>query len=112
MELDDKMIAHDDIQGWHLDKRISVAHIFTTLSFIVALGSVMWAIETRVTRVENRVTTHELIVDVELTNLKSAELIEQRLQTQRFSEIKLQLNRLEDKVDRQAEIQQQRGIKQ
>lgn len=109
MVKDDEMLAHNTEQGWHLDKRIGVAHILTTVSLLIGLGSVLWALETRVTAVEHEVQTHTQVMDIEISNIKAERLREQRLQTSRFSEIKLQLNRIEDKVDRHGENAQQHG---
>lgn len=101
------MIKHDPdkrlTQGWHLDKRISLAHIFTTISLVIALGSVMWAIETRVTLVEQRVSTHEVTTTIELNNIKEADRNAAMLQTERYEGISTQLRRIEDKVDRHSE---------
>ena len=97
------MIAHNAEQGWHLDKRIGVAHILTTFSLLVGLGSVLWALETRVTAVEHEVITNREVMNIEIDNIKDERLHEQRLQTERFGEIKIQLNRIENKVDRHAE---------
>jgi len=101
------VIKHDAdkpiTQGWHLDKRISLAHIFTTVSFIIAIGAIMWAIEARVTKVEQAVITHTIVTDIQVANLKEDAVHEQRLATERFGEIKQQLIRIENKVDRHAE---------
>jgi hypothetical protein len=68
------MIAHDDkkgpLQGWHLDKRITVSHLFTTLAFALAIGGVQYAQDVRLTNVENDVQAHEVIVAMEIANTK------------------------------------------
>ena len=103
MVTDDEMIAHNAEQGRHLDKRIGVAHILTTVSLLVGLGSVLWALETRVTAVEHEVITNREVMNIEIANIKDERLHEQRLQTERFGEIKVQLMRIENKVDRHSE---------
>ena len=100
---EDKMIAHDKVHGWHLDKRIGLAHILTTVSFVIGLGSVIWAIENRVTEVESRVSSHEVIAEVRLNHLSEENDRYGELAEQRFTEIKRQLNRIEDKADRHTE---------
>jgi hypothetical protein len=67
---EESMIRHDK-EGWHLDKRISLAHIFATLSFAVALASVIWALESRVTVVEQTQVTHKAVVAVEMTGVQA-----------------------------------------
>ena len=96
------VIARDD-QGWHLDKRIGVAHILTTVSLLIGLGSVMWALETRVTQVEQRVETHESVVEVEIRaiNDRDRELLE--MNNRHYQEILRRLERIEDGVDRHIE---------
>ena len=96
------VIARDD-QGWHLDKRIGVAHILTTVSLLIGLGSVMWALETRVTQVEQRVETHEIVMEVEIEaiNARDRELLE--MNNRHYQEILRRLERIEDGVDRHVE---------
>jgi hypothetical protein len=69
-----QMLAHDDtkgpLQGWHLDKRITVSHLFTTLAFAVAIGGVLYAQDTRLTSVEHDVETHETVVTLKFENTK------------------------------------------
>lgn len=96
------MIARDE-QGWHLDKRISVAHILATLSMTAALGSVLWALETRVTQVENRVITHENVVDIEIDNIKAQDRELMQMNNRHYAEILRRLERIEDGVDRHIE---------
>jgi hypothetical protein len=105
-EVDEKMIAHDDIQGWHLDKRIGVAHILTTFSLVVALGSIMWALETRVTQVENRVEKHEVVMEVELKSIKDQDREMMRVTNQHYLEILRRLERIEERDYRQSESKQ------
>ena len=102
------VIARDD-QGWHLDKRIGLAHILTTVSLLIGLGSVLWAVETRVTRVEQRVTTHETVVDVEIKAIKARDRELLELNNRHYLEILRRLERIEDGVDRHIENTQSHG---
>ena len=103
MVKDDKMIAHDEIQGWHLDKRIGVAHILTTVSLLVGLGSVIWALENRVTKVEQRVVTHEATTEVEINTIKERDRQLLTEMNRHYMEIKQSLVRIEDKIERHTE---------
>ena len=64
-----EMLRHDPeanvTTGWHLDKRISVAHILATLSMTAALGSVLWSLETRVTMTELNLERNSEVNQVE-----------------------------------------------
>ena len=102
------VIARDD-QGWHLDKRIGLAHILTTVSLLIGLGSVLWAVETRVTRVEQRVTTHETVVEVEIEAIKARDRELLELNNRHYLEILRRLERIEDGVDRHIENTQSHG---
>jgi len=103
MVKDDRMLAHDDIKGWHLDKRIGVAHLLTTASFLFGFGAIMWALENRVTKVEQRVVTHEATTEVEINTIKERDrqlLIDMN---RHYVEIKQSLIRIEDKIERHTE---------
>jgi hypothetical protein len=92
---DMSMIAHDDkkgpLQGWHLDKRITVSHLFTTLAFALAIGGVLYAQDIRITNVENDVENHSVVVAMEIANTQS--------------EFQLQMNAVKE-MDRQMMLQQ------
>ena len=106
--MDNDVIVRDD-QGWHLDKRIGVAHILTTVSLLIGLGSVMWALETRVTQVEQRVTSHETVVDVELKAIKARDRELMEANNRHYLEILRRLERIEDGVDRHIESTAKHG---
>jgi len=61
----DKMIVHDGqaglLHGWHLDKRVSVSHMFATLGVAFGLASWQWAEHERVTVLEKDVEAHALV---------------------------------------------------
>lgn len=101
------MIAHDAgkpiYQGWHLDKRIGVAHILTTVSLLIGLGSVIWALESRVTVVEQRVMAHEATVEVEITSIKERDRQLLAEMNRHYIEIKQSLIRIEDQIERHTE---------
>jgi hypothetical protein len=74
--------------GWHLDKRISIGHIFTTLS--VAFALMVW-----MNNLENRVRVSEIkIIAVEKAYEKDA--ADQSVQ---YIEIIRRLERLDQKID-------------
>ena len=102
MATDDEMISRDE-QGWHLDKRIGVAHILTTVSLLIGLGSVMWALETRVTQVEHRVTQHETVVDIEISAIKEQDRELMIMNNRHYQEILRRLERIEDAANRHIE---------
>jgi hypothetical protein len=120
-----EMIKHDSdkpiTRGWHLDKRITVSHLFTTIAFVVGLGSALYALDTRVANVEYNLGSHvdlsevkregiQLQIDqmraaelaeVAQSNLHQAELIARMdSQTQR---LEIRLARIEDGVNRHIE---------
>jgi len=109
------MIVHDPNKpihhGWHLDKRISLAHIMTTVSLLFGLGSVIYAIETRVTLVEQRVITHEAVTDVELAAIKDNDRNIAVEMTRHYMEIRKSLIRIEDQLDRHSENSATHGSK-
>jgi hypothetical protein len=73
--MEDTMIVKHDpekgiTEGWHLDRRITVSHIFTTLAFAVAIGGVLYAQDTRITNVEHIQETHAITTTLEMNNQK------------------------------------------
>ena len=78
--------------GWHLDKRVNVGHLLTTL--LMALGLVTWAIkmEARIERVE--VLAH--------TVQDSERRMEQRIVDQ-LDKTDERMVRIENKIDRLVE---------
>jgi hypothetical protein len=68
------MIEHEKgagvLKGWHLDKRITVSHLFTTLAFAVAIGGVLYAQDSRITSVEHTQETHTITTTLEMSNQK------------------------------------------
>lgn len=76
-------------QGWHLDKRVSLVHIVTTVSALVAV--MMW-----LTAQEKRITINEIrIADAEISNKRS--LVELKDQSSaQYQEIIRRLERLDD----------------
>ena len=111
------MIKHDPgataLKGWHLDKRISVAHILTTVSFVVGLGSVIWALESRVTLTEqnlkkdrevnevhrevDRVEHDSIVAQVEAVKMRDIQLMNEWVRQN--NEILRRLERIEDGVN-------------
>ena len=81
----------------------------TTVSLLIGLGSVMWALETRVTQVEQRVTSHETVVDVELKAIKARDRELMEANNRHYLEILRRLERIEDGVDRHIESTAKHG---
>lgn len=75
----------EDRRGWHLDKRVNVGHLLTTVGLIV--GVMVWGskMESRIAVVENTVALQSNTTQKEL------------------SEIKDSLRRIEDKLERKAD---------
>lgn len=75
MNTEDTMIKHNSdkgiTKGWHLDKRISITHIFATLSFAVGLGALLYALDNRVTLVEQTVHTNRELTKLEFTGVQA-----------------------------------------
>ena len=63
--MEDHMLAHDReaglLHGWHLDKRVSVSHMFATLAFAFGLASWQWAEHERLTVLQKDVESHEKV---------------------------------------------------
>lgn len=104
---DDRMFKHDPdqpaMQGWHLDKRVSVSHIFATLSFAFGLGSFMWALDARVTAVKAELEQYKAVTDIEIKSIKHFD--DQTIMeiNRHYVDVKTMLIRIEDKIDRQDE---------
>lgn len=78
--------------GWHLDRRVSVGHIVTTL--MVAVGVVVW-----MQRLEASALLNAQAVAQQAARI---DRLEQRTE-RRFREIKELLVRIEQKLDRKAD---------
>ena len=70
-----------DYENWHLDKRVNVGHLLTTL--VIAGGLFIWAMNTdsRITRLEVRQeqsirTAQEIKGELQILNRKMDRLIE------------------------------------
>jgi phage-related tail protein len=104
------MIVHDPNQsitkGWHLDKRITVSHLFTTLAFAVALGSALYALDVKVTMNTNDIETNKKVAEVQhatlqlqIEQIKAAELAEIMQASRDNAEVIRRLERIEDGVN-------------
>lgn len=104
---DDIMFKHDPdqppMQGWHLDKRVSVSHIFATLSAFFALGSFIWALDGNVKQVASDLETHKQITKIEIDAIKEIDRQMIVEMNRHYMEVKTLLIRIEDKIDRQDE---------
>lgn len=69
------MLQHDDrlgfFSGWHLDKRVSIAHLLATIGFAFGLASWQWAEHERVTVLQKDLQAHELVDVAEKTALNT-----------------------------------------
>lgn len=91
------------MSGWHVDKRVSIGHIVTTLA--VAIGMILY-----LGRVEGRVEQNATNLRNEIEQRKIAdEVLEQRLSRNEvrverdLSEIKSALRRIEEKLGEKAD---------
>ena len=103
----EQMIKHDPneklTQGWHLDKRISVAHFFATFAFATALASTIYGVSNRITMVEQSAAKHEALAALEFTGV-NAQMRSLRERDVAFKlEIIRRLERIEDGIDRHIE---------
>jgi len=105
------MLIHDPsaspLSGWHLDKRISVAHILATLSMTTALVAWIWALSERVVVNERTINSNREITMVEHGSMQlQITAVEKRDATmmaewiRQNSEILRRLERIEDGVNR------------
>jgi hypothetical protein len=110
MDQGNNVIKHDPekpiTEGWHLDRRITVSHLFTTLAFAVAIGGVLYAQDIRITGNTNTISTNNKINDVkhatlqlQIEQIKAAELAEIMQASRDNSEVIRRLERIEDGVN-------------
>ena len=101
---DDTMISHNPekpiVQGWTLDRKIN---IFGTIGFLLAISSWVWNISDRVEANARDIESHKEILSIQIADLKEDRIHTERIAAERFTEILLKLNRIEDKVDRHTE---------
>ena len=81
-------------EQWHLDKRLNVGHLLTTIS--VAGLLVIWAMN-----MESRIAEHEVRIT---TNTKQLEKSEERT-NQTFERVYNLVSKINDKLDRLIERQ-------
>lgn len=101
------MIKHDSseriTQGWHLDKRISVAHFFATFAFATALASTIYAVSNRITILEQEADKHVATSALQFIGVNS-QLTALRERDASFKrDIIRRLERIEDGIDRHIE---------
>jgi len=107
------MFKNDPTTGWHLDKRISVAHILTTLAMAFALAGWIYALSERVVTNQQKIRTHEAVVAVEFVGVQAQlEAVRERDKelmlewVRQNQEILRRLERIEDSVNRHLETTQ------
>lgn len=55
------MNTSDDRRGWHFDKTVGVAHIFTTLAAVVSAGVLLAQFDKRITVMEQAVVVQQQV---------------------------------------------------
>ena len=100
------MITHDPdkpiSQGWTLDRKIN---IYGTIGLCLAIASWVWNVQAGVEANARDIAAHKEILSLQIADLKEDRLHTERIAAERFTEILLKLNRIEDKVDRHTESQ-------
>lgn len=101
MTTDEQMLKHNPDkpinQGWSLDRKIN---IYGTLGMVLAMASWIWTLSDRVADNKREIASHKELMNVQLQNLKDDRIHAEQISTERFTEIRVQLIRIEDKVDR------------
>ena len=102
--MDEDMIKHNPdqpiVKGWTLDRKIN---IFGTIGFLLAISSWVWNISDRVEANARNIASHKEVLSIQIADLKEDRIHTERISAERFTEILLKLNRIEDKVDRHTE---------
>ena len=88
------MVEEMDRRGWHLDKSVSIAHIGTTLTLILAA---LWYLAGQDTRISN--------LELNIKHLQSERLADQGRTEKKFDELKTDLRMINTKLDRLIESQ-------
>lgn len=83
------MMEMADRRQWHLDKSVSVAHIITTVAFVV---SAMWFFAGQDRRISN--------LELNYAHLKAARAEDQDRAERKFNELKTDLRTINAKLDR------------
>jgi hypothetical protein len=91
------MIRKDE-SGWHLDKRVSVTHILTTLAMACALAAWMYALSDRVTVNTQDISKHVAVVDVQMEAFKKADREAAFERIRQYNDIIRRLERIEDSL--------------
>jgi hypothetical protein len=84
----------DEGNHWHLDKRLNAGHLLTTLSLAAAM--IVWAMN-----IESRIATH----DMQLTAISEQMDRTDSRNIRSLESISVQMNRINDKLDRLIERQ-------
>ena len=112
--MEDHMLAHDReaglLHGWHLDKRVSVSHMFATLAFAFGLASWQWAEHERLTVLQKDVESHEKVdiakdegFLVMLDNIREKDRELLVVMNRQYSEILQRLSNIDMAVNRHLE---------
>ena len=98
------MIKHSSdkplTQGWTMDRKIN---IYGTVGMILAIASWTWNVQDGVIENKRSIVQNKALHDLEIKYLKDDRAKQDQLAAERFTEIKVQLVRIENKVDRHGE---------
>ena len=101
--MNSEMIARERNGGWHLDKRISIAHILTTLMMAIALAAWVFALQSKVDVNTSGIATHVKVVDVmfaanqlQLDMFRQADKEAATERVRQYNDIIRRLERIED----------------
>ena len=100
---ENEMISRDENGGWHLDKRISIAHILTTIAMAVALAAWVFALQAKVDVNSAGISTHTQVVDVkfaanqlQLDQFRQTDREAAQERVRQYNDIIRRLERIED----------------
>ena len=82
-----------DRRGWHLDKGVSIAHIATTATFLLAA---LWYLAGQDTRISN--------LELNVKHIQQSRMAEQDRTEKKFDELKTDLRMINGKLDRLIEV--------
>ena len=90
-------------QQWHLSKRVQVADILLMLSLATGLAWWIFSVEQHALQNSEAISTHEVVMEVELRNLKARDVqLNEQINGQQAQIMEL-LHRIDDKLDRHLE---------
>ena len=104
---ENNMIEHDQdktiFRGWHLDKRVSIAHFFATISFAFGLAAIQYAMSERINLNAAHIAQHQKVVEIQVGAMREIDKALLLSQSDNYKEIIRRLERIEDAVARYRE---------